>query len=311
MGERTTRIGTLPSRLASPLTEVPVDMPYGGMPALKTIGNAEDSDWLFRLIQQISQLSQGALLTDSDRADFESAQMRLIEVLRQCNDARRGLFRIADEHIEEIAAGKGVFVNGAGLLVIDDDIKPRINRAINGFFVAARTALYHLFGQKPMAGKTPAKSILEIITSFNFGFVFMFNEATFEQEAKKYLDAVPGVRSKSLIDTIRNDRTSWTLGLQEIRDTIIHNTEYDGLKMIYKPNGIKVAVGFPRLNQTDVFELVEIFWGNLVDLCEEMILVALSTRMPPLIAVDRIPEDQRDSDLPYRWRGILLQEPTV
>lgn len=286
-------------------------MPYEGMPVLKTIGNKEDSEWLFRLIQQISQLSQGALLTDSDRADFEFAQMRLIEVLRQCNDARRGIFRIADEHIKEIAAGKGVFVNEAGLLVIDDDITPRLNRAINGFFVGARTTLYHLFGQKPMAGKTPAKSILEIITGFNFGFVFMFNQAKFEQEAKKYLDAVPGVRSKSLIDTIRSDRTSWTLGLQEIRDTIVHNTEYDGLKMIYKPNGNKVAVGFPRLNQTDVLELVEIFWSNLVDLCEEMILVALSTRMPPLIAVDRIPEDQRDSDLPYRWRGILLEEPTV
>jgi hypothetical protein len=36
-------------------------------PTVKTIGDEHDSEWLFRLIKQISQLSEGALLTDSDR----------------------------------------------------------------------------------------------------------------------------------------------------------------------------------------------------------------------------------------------------
>jgi hypothetical protein len=279
-------------------------------PTVKTIGNQEDSEWLFRLIHQVSQLSQGALLSDSERTECDAARMRLIEILRQCNDARRELLQLVTGHIEEIAAGKAVFVDASGALVIEDDIVPRLNRAVNGFFVAARTTLYHLFGQKPVAGKPLVKSILEILTGFNFGFVFIFDQARFEREAQKYLGHVPGVRSKALIDTIRNDRTAWTLGLQEIRDTIIHDTEYDGLKMLYKANGEKVSIGLPRLNSTPVVEFVERFWNNLIDFSEEMILMALCTRMPPLVAVDRIPEDEWNPQLPFRWRGILLDKPT-
>lgn len=279
-------------------------------PTVKTIGDPGDSDWLFRLLQQISQLSQAALLSESDRTDFDSARMRLIEILRQCNDARRQLIKLVEEHIEHVGEGKGVFVNETGALIIEEDIVPRLNRAVNGFFVAARTALYHLFGQKPVAGKKPIKSILEILTGFNFGFVFIFDSARFEQAAQKYTDQVPGVRSKALIDVIRSDRETWSLGLQEIRDRIIHDTEYDGLKMVYGANGNKVAIGFPRLNGTRLLDFVEMFWNNLIDSSEEVILLALCTRMPPLVAVDRIPQHEWDPTLPFRWRGIMLDHPT-
>jgi hypothetical protein len=280
------------------------------LPTVKTIGESGESEWLFRLLQQISQLSQGALLSESERADFNSARMRLIEVLRQCNDARKQLTMLVAEHIEHVAEGKGVFVNEAGVLIIDDDIVPRLNRTVNGFFVPARTALYHLFGQKPVAGKKPAKSILEILTGFNFGFVFIFDSARFEQAAQHYMSQVAGLRSKALIDVIRSDRDTWSLGLQEIRDTIIHDTEYDGLKMVYQVNGVKVGIGFPRLNGKPMLDFLEMFWNNLIDSFEEVILLALCTRMPPLIALDRIPHNEWDPTLPFRWRGILLDHPT-
>lgn len=281
------------------------------LPTLKTICDPGESEWLFRLLQQISQLSQGALLSESERAEIDSARMRLIEILRQCNDARKQLITLVTEHIDHVAEGKGVFVIEAGALVIEDDIVPRLNRAVNGFFVPARTALYHLFGQKPATGKKRAKSILEILTGFNFGFVFIFDSARFEQAAQNYISQVPGVRSKALIDVIRSDRDTWSLGLQEIRDTIIHNTEYDGLKMVYQANGIKVAIGFPRLNGKPILEFVEMFWNNLIDSIEEVILLALCTRMPPLVALDRIPQSEWDPTLPFRWRGILLDHPVT
>lgn len=279
-------------------------------PTVKTIADPGDSEWLFRLLHQISQLSQGALLSENERAAFDSARMRLIEVLRQCNDARKQLIELFAEHIEDVAEGRGVFVNEAGALIIEDDIVPRLNRAVNGFFVPARTALYHLFGQKPVAGKRSVKSILEILTGFNFGFVFIFDSARFEQAAQNYISQAPGVRSKALIEVIRSDRDTWSLGLQEIRDTIIHDTEYDGLKMVYQANDIKVAIGFPRLNGKPILDFVEMYWNNLIDSIEEVIVLTLCTRMPPLLALDRIPQNEWDPTLPFRWRGILLDHPT-
>jgi hypothetical protein len=279
-------------------------------PTVKTIADPGDSEWLFRLLHQISQLSQGALLSENERAAFDSARMRLIEVLRQCNDARKLLIELLAEHIEDVAEGRGVFVNEAGALIIEDDIVPRLNRAANGFFVPARTALYHLFGQKPVAGKRSVKSILEILTGFNFGFVFIFDSARFEQAAQNYISQAPGVRSKALIEVIRSDRDTWSLGLQEIRDTIIHDTEYDGLKMVYQANDIKVAIGFPRLNGKPILDFVEMYWNNLIDSIEEVIVLTLCTRMSPLLALDRIPQNEWDPTLPFRWRGILLDHPT-
>src|SRR5580704_17343104 len=101
------------------------------LPVVTVIGDKEDSEWLFSLIQQVSQLSEGALLTDSERAEFAAACARLVEILRQCNDARRELFRLADEHVAHVAAGKGVVVDESGALIIEDDIVPRLNRAVN------------------------------------------------------------------------------------------------------------------------------------------------------------------------------------
>jgi hypothetical protein len=149
-----------------------------------------------------------------------------------------------------------------------------------------------------------------MLTGFNFGFVFIFDSVKFEQAAQKYMGRVPGVRSKALIDVIRSDRDTWSLGLQEIRDTIIHDTEYNGLKMVYQANGNKVAIGFPRLNGRPILDFVDMFWNNLIDAVEEVTLLALCTRMPPLVAVDRIPPNEWDVALPFRWRGILLDHPT-
>jgi|HubBroStandDraft_6_1064221.scaffolds.fasta_scaffold64199_3 hypothetical protein len=58
--------------------------------------------------------------------------------------------------------------------------------------------------------------------------------------------------------------------------------------MYYRPNGQKVGIDFPRLNNVPIFDFVEMFWNNLIDFCEEMMMMALCTRMPPLLALDRI-----------------------
>lgn len=112
------------------------------------------------------------------------------------------------------------------------------------------------------------------------------------------------------MDVVRGDRRSWSLGLQDIRDTIIHNTSYQGLKMIYKENGDKVAIGFPRLNGVGMLDFVELFWKNLVDAVEEITLASLATRMSPVIAIVPIPEEEWNPELPFRWRGVLLNRQT-
>jgi hypothetical protein len=134
------------------------------------------------------------------------------------------------------------------------------------------------------------------------------NNTTFEAGAKKFLDKHPGQASAHLIDILRSDRTTWTLGLQEIRNRIIHDTTHEPFRMLYQARGQKVAVGFPRLNGVELSEFVEMFWTNLVDAIEEIVLACVATRLPGWIAIVPIPEDRWDQELPYRWQAVILPD---
>jgi hypothetical protein len=276
-------------------------------PILKKLGDREDAVWIFRILNQISQLSQGTALGTSERTEFESAHKRLFELLRQCNDARRELIQMVQQHIEEVSVGKSVAVTDNGLIRIENDIEPRLNRVVNSFFVAARTILYHLFGQREDRSQGPhTKSVTETLTKYNLSFIHIRDGEKFEREAAKYLAFDTSRMAAHLVDVIRGDRQSWSLGLQDIRDKIIHDTSYQGLKMIYKANGNKVAIGFPRLNRAGMIEFVELFWKNLVDAVEEITIASLATRMSSAIAIVPIPEEEWNPELPFRWRGVLL-----
>jgi len=276
---------------------------------LKTLGDAEDGVWMFRIIQQISQLSQGAALSSSDRAEFEAAHKLLFECMRQCSDARHELWRLMEQHVKDISEGRAVVVGNLGVISVLDDFEPTLNRAVNSFFVSSRTALYHLFGQRRAVSMgSHARTVTEILTGENLSFVHAKKDTTFEAEAKKFLDSHPGRASAHLIDILRSDRTSWTLGLQEIRDKIIHDTTYEPLRMLYQARGQKVAVGFPRLNGVELLEFVERFWNNLVDATEEIVLACVATRLPAFMAIVPIPEDRLDRELPYRWQAVMMPD---
>jgi len=275
----------------------------------KTLGDAEDGVWMFRIMHQISQLSEGAALSSNDCAEFEAAHKLLFECMRQCNDARHELWRLTEQHVKDISEGRAVVVGNHGVISVLQDFEPTLNRAVNSFFVSSRTALYHLFGQKDDSSKRPhARTVTEILTGHSLQFVRYSDDAKFEKEAKKYVDAHPGRASTHLIGILRSDRTNWTLGLQEIRDKIIHDTTYQPLKMLYQARGQKVAVGFPRLNGVELLEFVEMFWNNLVDAVEEIVLACVATRLPVYMAIVPIPEDRRDQDLPYRWQAVILPD---
>ena len=60
--------------------------------------------------------------------------------------------------MEDVREGRSVVVNNGHIEVLED-IEPVLNRTTNSFFVAARTALYHLFGQKTDYLKRPTHTI--------------------------------------------------------------------------------------------------------------------------------------------------------
>jgi hypothetical protein len=154
----------------------------------KKLGDGEDGVWMFRIMHQISQLSEGVALNSSDRAEFEAAHELLFECMRQCNDARHELSRLTQQHVKDISQGRAVAVGNHGDITVLEDFEPTLNRAVSSFFVSSRTALYHLFGQRGDSSKgSHARTVPEILTGDNLSFVHAKKDAAFETDAKKYL----------------------------------------------------------------------------------------------------------------------------
>ena len=275
---------------------------------LKILGDIEDSVWIFRIVMQINKMTQGASLSSEDRAAFEAAHQQLFACMRQCNDAHRELVRLIQQHIQDVSEGRSVVASNGHISVLED-IEPALNRVANSFFVAARTALYHLFGDNRSKG-THTRSVTEILTGHDLSFVQSRKDEFFDQESAKLLLAEPRRAANHLIDVLRSDRTTWSLGLQDIRDTIIHDTTYPGLKMLYRANGDRVAIGFPKLNGTEISQFVKIFWNNLVDAVEEITLACIGMKMSPAIAIVPIPKEEWGPNLPMRFKAVFINNPS-
>jgi len=269
----------------------------------KKLYDTEDSEWAFRLSIQISNLSKAVLHTHEEQKAFDEVRTPLFESMRECFDVQLELNKFIDTHLKEVAAGHCVEVRN-GNIVLLQDIEPTLNRLFKDFFVKARTVLYHLFGQKAHK-KQSSKSVVETLLGHDLGFVQIEDDAKFEQKAQEFLRQVPGAAASGLIDMIRGDRKTWSSGLINIRNTIIHDVTCPRLKMTYMVVNGMVRVGLPRVNKIELRKFVGLHWDNLCDAVEETIVASFNVKLSPNFLFRYIPEGSRDPHCPMRYEIVL------
>jgi len=192
-------------------------------------------------------------------------------------------------------SGVGVDVVNGHIQVLND-IEPKLNRLFKDFFSKARTALYHLLGQK----KAP-ESVTYLLLGRSISFVQAKDDAKFEEGAARFLRDVPGEKAQGLMNMLREDRAAWSSTLIGTRDRIIHDIDCPQLKMNYRVSGGKVCAFFPTASRQELRQYLNLFWENLYQAVEETVLLCIAIRMPDNIAPFRIPDDKVDPKLPFRW----------
>lgn len=263
---------------------------------LKRLTTAEDSEWFCRLTIQLFNLSATAFRDSQDLEQFKQLQMSLVESLRECRDAQLELASLIDGHTKEVESGVGVDVVNGRIQVLND-IDPKLNRLFKDFFSKARTALYHLLGQKKAQ-----ESVTCFLLGRSISFVQATDDAKFEEGAARFLRDVPGEKAQGLMSMLRGDRAAWSSTLIGTRDRIIHDVDCPHLKMNYGVVGGKVCAFFPTVSRQELRQYVNLFWENLYQAVEETILLCIAIRMPDNTAPCRIPDDMVDPKLPFlRW----------
>jgi hypothetical protein len=263
---------------------------------LKRLTTVEESEWFCRLTIQLFNLSATAFRDPRDLEQFKRLQMSLVESLRECRDVQLELAALIDGHAKEVESGVGVHVLNGHIQVLND-IEPKLNRLFKDFFSKARTALYHLVGQK----NVPESVTYFLLDRRSISFMQVKDDAKFEEDAAKFLREMPGEKARSLINMVRGDRAAWSSTLIGTRDRIIHDINCPQLKMNYGVVGGKVRAGFPTVSGQELRQYLNLFWENLYQAVEETVLLCIAIRMPDNFMPCRIPDDKVDPKLPFRW----------
>jgi hypothetical protein len=221
--------------------------------------------------------------------------MSLVEILRECRDVQLELAALIDGHAKEVESGVGVEVVN-GYIQVLNDIEPKLNRLFKDFFSKARTALYHLLGQ----GRA-SDSVTCFLLGRSVSFVQAKDDSKFEEGAARFLRDIPGEKAQALMNILRGDRAAWSSTLIGTRNRIIHDIDCPQLKMTYRIAEGKVCAFFPTVSRQELRQYLNLFWENLYQAVEETVLLCIAIRMPENIVPCRIPDEQVDPKLPFRW----------
>ena len=66
-----------------------------------------------------------------------------------------------------------------------------------------------------------------------------------------------------------------------------------------------MAVFFPTSNNKSLTETMTLFWNNLFEFCEDAIISIFGFKLEPPLVIGSIPEDQRDPQMPVKYRLSL------
>lgn len=263
-----------------------------------------DSDWVMRIIIQLGNLSKMVIHGTEERAAFEKVHLPLLHAMRECYDAKQALEKFIAEHQRDVAEGRGVTVTNGGMQV--PEVNHTLRRLFKDFFVKARAVLYVLFGQKVRKGEPATSSVTSVLLGCDISFVQIEKDAAFEKEEAKFLEAHPGEWPKTLMTLIRHDYNTWGSALIDLRNTIIHDVMcpvLDDLQYIIGSDG-GAGVILPRVDTTPkvpLLDFVQVFWDNLLNAVEEIVIVCFAMKLSPSMIVRFIPEDERDPACPFRY----------
>ena len=257
----------------------------------------EGEDFHARFLIQMSQIRDCAYLRDQHLA-YDKSYYPVFQNLLEAKFAKEHCENLMAQHKQNIADGKEGIYHGNQIDVknpVDDDL----NMYFKDFFIRGTIAIDCLMRHTAFMGS-------------GIGFLFVDdNPKKYKKGLKKFPLKNDDPRFTALIDMIKNNKTSWYSQFREIRRKIEHegfalpNPRYH----LNKEN--KVEIIFPTFGKQGIEEILKIYWENLTNLCEEILVFLLSLKFSDYIVIVRIPDDMRDKHFPARYAARHKDFPQI
>jgi hypothetical protein len=240
-----------------------------------------------RILFQILEIRE-KIYRGEERIAFDKKHEPVFQNLYEAMFAKIKCETLIHRHRENIRAGKGCSYNiENGVITINEAIDNDLNMAFKDFFIRGQIAI---------------DVTLDLINYIGYKVSFVFkNEKDFEKESKKFLEVNNTPLFRHFVDGMRNNRKNWYELFNNIRNQIEHQGfKVPQIKYGLDENNTITPIYFNYGNQT-VAEILDIIWKNLVSMCEEMIIVFLSSKLKSPFRIIELPPEKRDPNMPVRF----------
>lgn len=247
----------------------------------------EDEDFHERFLMQMAQIRNCAYPREQ-RLAYDRSYNPVFQNLLEAKLAKEHCENLIAQHKQDIAEGKDGRYHGNQIDVerpIDDDL----NMHFKDLFIRGTIAINCLIRHTACMGS-------------GIGFLFIENN---QKKYKKGLEKFPlkndDPRFTALVDMIKHNKINWYAQFREIR----HKIEHEGFELPhlrYRLNAQnKVEVIFPTFDTQSIEEVIKIYWENLTNLCEEILVFLLILKFKDYMIIVRILSEMRDKHFPARY----------
>jgi hypothetical protein len=256
----------------------------GGWIVKKVADEGSQSPFMARLMIGTMRLRDATISDPSVRDTFDKNYQFTITSLFAARDAARALTRIWTAHSAKLASGEIVRIQGRSVHV-DEDVDRELGQEADAFLNAATRALKK--GMKDVAN----------VLGVNFGFLFQ-KQAPFEAGIAALEASDP-----ALAAYLRQART-WSERLVNARNAV----EHDGWTLPhvgYTKVDTGVAAAEPKIDGQPASAFAAFILDRLACFVEEVTAHCLQRKMPDRVTLTEVPRQDRDADVPARFRPTL------
>lgn len=257
----------------------------------------DSDDYVYRLLFGLGDIRSCVFRDHASRLSYDQSFNPVIQSLTEMRIAKVKCLEVMEKHKKDVHDKKDAIYNGSQITVTFP-VEDELNLLLKDFFIRGVMVTRALNKHTEFLGCSTA---------------FLFSDQ--EKKFKKGMESFPlqedDVRFGHLKKFIENHKQTWYQVFSEMRTSMEHmgwsldNVEYKLDKEL------NVHVIFPRVDGHEMSSIMETCWSNIVSLCEEITVFALSLKLDEDKVIVRIPEEHRKKHNNARYMVSHVSMPGV
>lgn len=268
-------------RFASVMREIKVVRVEPEVLIRKVGDEGSSSPYVARLMIGVMELRDVVFRSEVERREFDGLLDPVLSALKEIRESRGSIVSIVRRHVDSVRDGRIVSTRGSRTY-IEEAVDAELQRELNSLLITSVRVTKNAMQTLMARYGTDIGFLFGKETKFKAGIVAL---SVSDFELSKYLEA----------------SRAWLEPLIEARNELEHIRGHD-VSVGYDLRSRPVEVEIPMFLGLPLPEYAEFLAGTVAVFVEEVLVHTLASKMPRGLQMIEVPLEERDPDLPKRFR---------